>query len=101
MFLKFDLLIYFTIVLIFLSLLIPKFSVIFAWGWLSLSSLLGEIILKLILIITFILFVIPVGLIRRIMGKDTLGLKKWQQEKTSNFKSRNYLYSANDLKHPY
>ena len=100
-FIRNDLILYVTFVLIFLCLLFPRVSRFLSWCWLSLSSLLGAIILKIVLILSFVIFVIPVGLLRRYMGKDSLGLKKWEKEKNTNFVIRNHLYSADDLKNPY
>ena len=100
-FIRSDIILYFTFLLIFLCLLFPVVSRFLAWLWLSLSSLLGEFILKIVLIISFIVFVVPVGLLRRCIGKDSLGLKKWEKEKNTNFIVRNHLYSADDLKNPY
>ncbi len=69
--------------------------------WLGLSHILGTIMSKIILTIIFFLLVLPVGLLRRMIGKDTLQLKKWRKETSSVFKIRDYKFTSKDIENPY
>lgn len=69
--------------------------------WLGLSHLLGTVMSKVILTIIFYGMVLPIGLLRRICGADSLQLKKWKQDNGSVFKTRNHRFTAEDINQPY
>ncbi len=69
--------------------------------WLGLSKLLGIISSRIILSIIFYLVVYPMGLTRRILGKDTLLLKQFRKDKKSVLIVRNHQFTAKDLEKPY
>lgn len=60
----------------------------FAFLWLNLSELLGRVMSKIILTVIFIFVVCPVGLFRKIMGKDALLLKQFKKNDHSVFSER-------------
>jgi hypothetical protein len=72
-----------------------------AKGWFGLSRLLGTFVSKVIFSIIFIVLVIPVGLLRRWLGKDPLQIKKWKRGSESVFKVRDHEYTSSDIVHPY
>jgi hypothetical protein len=47
------------------------------------------------------LIVLPVALIRKAMGKDSLLIKKWKKGTESVFKTRDHLFQATDIDKPY
>lgn len=61
----------------------------FTFLWLNISDLLGKIMSKAILTVIFIVFVCPVAIFRRALGKDTLMLKKFKSSGGSVFTDRN------------
>ena len=73
----------------------------FTFFWLNISDLLGKIMSMVILTVVFFVFVWPVALIRRWMGKDTLRLKKFKKDTNSVFTERNHTYIKSDLSMPY
>ena len=73
----------------------------FTFLWFNISELLGKVMSKVILVIVFFLFVLPVALIRRAIGKDTLSLKKFKKDSNSVFVVRNHSYTSSDLTTPY
>jgi len=72
-----------------------------AYVWFGLAHVMGTIVSRILLFLVFIFVVMPVGLFRRILGKDTLQLKKWKNSKDSVFLTRNHLFSANDIENPF
>ena len=80
----------------FFSLLVPAGLRLFAWIWYSLSQCLGSIVLTIILTISFIFLVLPVGLCQRLFGRNSMGLKDWHG-KGSLLHDRNYTYSKKDF----
>lgn len=73
----------------------------FAKLWFGLSIALGTVVSKIILTIVFYVVVLPVGLIRRALGKDAMRIKAWKKDKASVFRRREHRFSAKDLEHPY
>ena len=73
----------------------------FAFLWFGFSRILGTVMSKIMLAIVFFLVVFPMGMLRRILGKDTLRLHQFRKEKTSVFAERNHEYTAADLDKPY
>jgi multisubunit Na+/H+ antiporter MnhG subunit len=73
----------------------------FARFWFALSTALGTVVSKVILTITFFLMVLPVGLVRRAMGKDAMRFKDWKNGKDSVFRTRGHRFTAGDMDHPY
>jgi len=69
--------------------------------WLGLSHLLGTVMSKIILTVLFFIMVTPIGMIRRVLGRDTLQLKKWKKGTDSVFRRRDHLFEADDIKHPF
>lgn len=79
----------------------PKIYHGFAFLWLNFSHCLGAVVSRVLLAAQFFLLVLPVGLIRRLLGKDSLALKKWRAGNDSVFVVRDHKYGAEDLKNPY
>jgi len=79
----------------------PMFYYYFAVIWLGFSQLLGSIVSKVLLSIVYIVFVVPVGIVRKLLGKDSLQLLDFKKEKSSVMKSRNYNYISKDIETPY
>ncbi len=69
--------------------------------WFGMSHLLGDIVSKIVLSIIFIVMVIPVGTVRKLLGKDTLYLRRWKQDDRSVFKVREHVFEPADLEKPY
>ncbi len=69
--------------------------------WFGLSHLIGTVMSTVILSVLFFGLVTPIGLIRRILGADTLQLKKWKKNQDSVFAVRADLVQKKDLQAPY
>jgi len=79
----------------------PMFYYPFAIAWLGFSQLLGTIMSKIILTLVYIIMVIPIGLFRRMLGKDSLRLSEFKKSTNSVMRSRNYIFSSKDIENPY
>jgi len=73
----------------------------FTFIWLNISDLLGKVISKILITAIFFLFVCPVALIRKALGKDTLRLKEFKKDSGSVFTERNHTFTKSDLSMPY
>jgi len=69
--------------------------------WLGLSDLLGAIVSKVLLSIVFFGIVTPIGIVRRLLGKDSLKLRAFKAGSDSVMLERNHTFVAADLERPY
>ena len=90
-----------SIPILLMNMILPNFFKPIAKFWFGFSIILGTIMSKVILSVLFFGMVLPVGLFRRIIGKDSLQLKKWKKGSESVFRVRIHEYVPNDIRHPY
>lgn len=69
--------------------------------WLGLSELLGAIVSKILMGVVFFLLVTPIGMLRRLAGKDSLKLRVFKAGSDSVMLERNHQFTARDLIRPY
>ena len=69
----------------------------FAALWFGLSQVLGLVMPKVLLTLLFFLMVVPVGLIRRVSGKDSLKLRQFKAGQESVFRERMDMIKPEDL----
>lgn len=79
----------------------PKFFYPFGVFWYSLAHLLGNVVSRILLTLIYVVFVVPVGVIRQAIGKDPLQLKRFKKDENSMFKDRSHQYISKDLETPY
>jgi hypothetical protein len=84
-----------------INMIVPRIYYPFAILWFGLSNLLGSVISRILLSVVYFIFLVPVGLIRRLLGRDSLLLHKFKKDTKSVFRTRNYVFSPEDIKHPY
>ena len=69
--------------------------------WFGLAHLLGAVASRVLMFIVFALVVTPIGLIRRVLGKDSLRLRAFRAGNESVMVVRNHTFTASDLEKPY
>ncbi|MEW6079426.1 MAG: SxtJ family membrane protein [Thermodesulfobacteriota bacterium] len=79
----------------------PRLFAPFAVFWFGLSRILGAVVSRIVLSAVYLLVVVPVAMMRRLAGKDTMRLKQWKKDDGSVFVERNHLYTREDVRHPY
>ncbi|HAO47482.1 MAG TPA: SxtJ family membrane protein [Ferruginibacter sp.] len=84
-----------------ITMAIPMFYYPFAVVWLGLTTLLGEVVSKILLSVIYFVILFPVSIIRQMMGKDTLDLKTFKKSSKSVMLSRNHVFTSKDIEHPY
>ena len=85
------------IVLALVALIIPWVYYPIAIVWFGVGKVLGMIMPRVLLSIIFFVVVTPIGVIRRITGKDTLKLNQFKKQRSSVMVDRNHLFTASDL----
>lgn len=83
------------------NMIVPNVFRAVARIWMGFSHLLGSVTSGIILSIAFVVLVLPVGFVRRAIGKDLMQLKKWKKDRDSVFKTREHLFTSDDMNHPY
>jgi hypothetical protein len=81
--------------------IIPVLFYPFTLFWMNLSEILGKLMSKVILTIIFFLFVCPVAIFRRFLGKDSLNLGKFKKDRNSVFFDRNHSCTKDNFITPY
>ena len=84
-----------------INMIVPMFYYPFAFIWLGFSNLLGTIMSKIILTVVYLIMVIPVGIFRRLLGKDSLQLSKFKKSNESVMKIRNHVFLSADIEKPF
>lgn len=84
-----------------LSMSVPRLFQPLAVLWLGLSDLIGEVVSRILMFIVFFVVVTPIGLVRKLSGKDSLKLRTFKAGKDSVMLTRNHAFSARDLERPY
>lgn len=69
--------------------------------WLGMAHLLGTLMSWMILSVVFLVVVTPVGLLRSVMGADSLKLKEFKAGRESVMQERNRTFTAEDIRKPY
>ena len=86
----------FAVLALLVSLLLPVLYTPFAWLWFGLAKILEQVMSKVILFLIFFLVVTPVGLLRRILGKDSLHTDASNKQKNF-FENQVHRYEAADF----
>ena len=84
-----------------ITMTVPRIFAPIAVIWLGLSHRLGAVMSRVVLTVIFLLVVTPIGLVRRLLGNDSLRLRAFKASDDSVMLSRNHICSAADLERPY
>lgn len=79
----------------------PMFYYPFAMVWLGLTNLLGIVLSRVLISLVYIVILLPMGIVRRLMGKDSLNLTGFKKGKNSVMINRDIEFTANDIKNPF
>lgn len=89
------------IVVLVMNMAFPMFYYPFAIVWLGLTNLLGVVISRVLLSVVYIVILLPMGVVRRLMGKDALNLTGFKKARTSVMITRDIEFTADDIKNPF
>ena len=98
---KLEIFIILAIIFLVVAMTYPLIFQPFARFWFALSTALGTVVSRIILTVLFFVIVLPIGLVRRALGKDAMQMKSWKKGKESVFRIRQHKFTAKDLEHPY
>ncbi|MDR2669726.1 MAG: SxtJ family membrane protein [Desulfovibrio sp.] len=79
------------------AMLFPKLLTVPARLWFGLAYYLSQVSSKIIFGLIYVVLVLPVGLVRRMLGKDSLRLKAYGKGNGSAFIVREHRYTAQDM----
>lgn len=100
-FTHYNLLIYLSMLIIVTGMIFPFILRPLSCIWFWLASVLGHVSSTILLTFVWLVLVVPVGLLRRALGKDSLNLKKWHRNTDSVFVKRSHTFTAEDIANPY
>ena len=83
------------------TLLIPMLLKPLAFLWFGFSKAFGWVTSRIVLFVIFWGLVTPMGLIRKVMGEDSMRLRQFKKNGKSAFTDRNHEFTASDLKYPF
>lgn len=69
--------------------------------WFGLSHLIGTVASKVILSLVFFLVATPMGILRRLLGADSMRRRAWKSGEGSAFVVRDHVFARADLDRPY
>jgi hypothetical protein len=84
-----------------LNMVVPQMYRPVAVLWLGLSDVLGSVVSKILMSIVFFAVVTPIGILRRLLGKDSLKLRAFKASRGSVMLERNHTFVGKDLERPY
>jgi hypothetical protein len=90
-----------SIILVLSNMIWPKIFLPFARIWFGVSNVLGIVMSKVILGVVFFLLVTPMGVVRKLLGKDSMQLKQWKKGTASVFKMRDHTFTPGEIEKPY
>jgi hypothetical protein len=79
----------------------PSFFGPAAKVWFGFSHVIGGVVSKVLLSIIYLVIATPIGLLRRVLGADSMRMRSWKSDRSSVFVERNQTFSAKDLETPY
>jgi hypothetical protein len=80
-----------------LTMVAPALLYPFSWLWYNISDVLGRMASLLLLNLVYWLLLVPVAVVRKMMGRDSLKLRQFKKSKDSVFHQRNYTFTSQDL----
>jgi len=92
---------YAAIILHVVNMIVPRLFAPVAVVWFGFSYLLGTVMSKVLLSLVFFGFVTPMGVLRRLFGKDSLKLREFKAGTQSVMLVRNHRFVAQDIEKPY
>jgi len=69
--------------------------------WFGVSHLLGTVMSKVLLAVVFYAIVTPIGVVRRLLGHDSLRLRAFKASDASVMQARGHVFAPGDLEKPY
>lgn len=84
-----------------ITLTVPVVFYPFATVWFGLSKVLAAASSKILLGIVFFLVVVPVGLWRKMLGRDNLKIKQFKKSGESVMAVRDHWYTEEDILHSF
>ena len=85
------------LLLILLTIAVPAVFYPFAVVWFGLAKLLAAVVPPVVLGILFFVMVTPLGLVRRMLGRDALRLRQFKKGSSSVMSNRDHVYTKADL----
>jgi hypothetical protein len=90
-----------TVIVQIVNMIVPQVFRPVAVVWFGLAHLLGAVASRVLMFVVFAVVVTPIGLLRRVLGSDSLRLRAFRADDESVMVVRNHTFTAGDLEKPY
>jgi hypothetical protein len=84
-----------------LTMTVPRWFAPLAVVWFAAAHAIGAVVSAILLTVVYAVVVTPVGLVRRLTGKDSLRVKAFKAGTTSVMTERRHVFQPRDLERPY
>jgi Saxitoxin biosynthesis operon protein SxtJ len=84
-----------------LTMTVPRWFAPLAVVWFAAAHAIGAVVSAILLTVVYAVVVTPVGLVRRLTGKDSLRVKAFKAGTTSVMTERRHVFGPRDLERPY
>ena len=84
-----------------IAMTVPRWFAPLAPLWFGLSHAIGKVVSTMLLSVVYAIVVTPVGLVRRVTGKDPLRLRAFRNGTESTMIVRRHTFGPRDLERPY
>lgn len=98
---KNEIFLYLSLLTLLINMTIPVFYKPLAFLWFGLSRHLGMVVSTVILTAIFLILIIPVGNIRKVLGKDSMRLKEWKKGSSSVFSFQEHKFDKKSMEKPF
>lgn len=89
--------VYLAMLLLFVAMIVPRGMKYPSKAWFGLAQVLNLVMSKVILGLAFFVLVVPVGAIRKLLGRDPMRFKAWRDGQPSAFVIRDKRMGKEDL----
>lgn len=88
-------------ILTLITIVVPVIFYPFAVLWFGMAKILNAVSMTVLMGLVFFIIVTPVGLFRRLTGRDSLKINQFKKGRQSVMTDRDHLYTGDDLLHTF
>lgn len=69
--------------------------------WIGLSTIIGTIVSRILLSLVYLIIVLPMALVRKLIGKDPMQMKQFKKSRSSIMQVRKHTLTSEEIIYPY
>lgn len=84
-----------------INMIYPMTFYYFGIFWIGLSTIIGTIVSKILLSLVYLIIVLPMALVRKLIGKDPMQMKQFKKSRSSIMQVRKHTLTSEEIIYPY